>query len=166
MKYNAKYDRWVSKEGLVYRYDNKRYRLVLCKLTLLHDYQIITCQQPKKGTVLVHRMVYETFNGEIPQGYEIDHINTIKSDNRLKNLRCVTRSQNMLNPLTRKHRSESLKGKPSKTKGKGVTEFGKKFVEHYGFGPSDNIRLYHQEYSSYWKNNKRCSWEVEDKCKS
>lgn len=166
MKYNAKYDRWVSKEGLVYRYDNKRDRLVLCKLTLLHDYQIITCQQPKKGTVLVHRLVYETFNGEIPQGYEIDHKDTHKDNNALDNLILCTHKENCNNPLTRKHRSESLKGKPSKTKGKGVTEFGMKFIEHYGFGPSENIRLYHKEYGSYWKNNKRCSWEVEDKCKS
>ena len=163
MKYNAKYDRWVSKDGLVYRYSKRQNRLILCKLTLLHGYQILTCQQPKKGAVLVHRLVYETFNGEIPQGYEIDHINTIKDDNSLKNLRCVTRSENMLNPLTRKHRREVLKGKPAKNKGKGVTEFGIKFVEHYGFGASDNINLYQREYSYYYNNNKRCSWEVGDK---
>ena len=30
MKYNAKYDRWVSKDGLVYRYDKKNDKLVLC----------------------------------------------------------------------------------------------------------------------------------------
>lgn len=166
MKYNAKYDRWVSKEGLIYRYDKKRDRLVLCKLTLLHGYQIITCQQPKKCIVLIHRMVYETFNGEIPQGYEIDHINTIKTDNSLKNLRCVTHSENMLNPITRKLRSKTLKGKPSNNKGKGVSEFGKKFVEHYGFGASENIKLYQKENRFYWKNDKRCSWEVDNKCKS
>lgn len=164
MKYNAKYDRWVSKDGLVYRYDKKNDRLVLCKLTLLHGYQIITCQQPKKGIVLIHRMVYETFNGEIPQGYEIDHINTVKTDNNLENLRCVTHTENNNNPLTRKHISESLKGKPAKNKRKGITEFGKKFIEHYGFGPSENTRLYKQEYDYYWKYNKVCSWEVVDKC--
>lgn len=31
MKYNAKYDRWVSKEGLVYLYSKSKDKLVLCK---------------------------------------------------------------------------------------------------------------------------------------
>lgn len=163
MKYNAKYDRWVSKEGLIYRYDVKNDKLVLCKLSVSHGYQTITCQQPKRCIVLVHRMVYETFNGVIPQGYEIDHINTIKTDNNLVNLRRVTHKENCNNPLTMKHLSESLKGKPPKHKGKGCSEFGRKFVEHYGFGVSENLKLYNQEYYYYWKNNKVCSWEVESK---
>lgn len=163
MKYNAKYDRWVSKEGLVYRYDEKNDKLVLCKLPISHGYLTVTCQKPKKCSVLVHRMVYETFRGVIPQDYEIDHINTKKTDNRLDNLRCVTHKENCNNSLTMKHISESLKGKPSIHKGKGFTEFGKKFVEHYGFGPSENIKLYNQEHYFYLKNNKVCSWEVEDK---
>ena len=33
MKYNEKYDRYVTKGGLVYRYDKKRDRLIQCKLT-------------------------------------------------------------------------------------------------------------------------------------
>ena len=33
-----------------------------------------------------HRFIWECFNGLIPDGKEIDHINNIKSDNRLSNL--------------------------------------------------------------------------------
>ena len=33
-------------------------------------------------------------NGEIPEGMVIDHINGDTGDNRLENLRCVTRSEN------------------------------------------------------------------------
>lgn len=35
MKYNANYDRWVSKDGLVYRYSKTKDKLVLCKASLL-----------------------------------------------------------------------------------------------------------------------------------
>ena len=35
---------------------------------------------------LQHRFVYEVFKGPIPQLFEVDHINEVKSDNRIKNL--------------------------------------------------------------------------------
>ena len=43
----------------------------------------------------IHRLVWTTFNGEIPDGYEINHINHDKSDNSLKNLELVTHSDNL-----------------------------------------------------------------------
>ena len=46
------------------------------------------------------RIMWEAFNGEIPVGMEIDHINTIRDDNRLENLRMVTHKENCNNPLT------------------------------------------------------------------
>lgn len=52
---------------------------------------------------LIHRLIWEAFNGEIPEGYEIDHINTIRNDNRLENLRLVTPKENRNNPLTIEH---------------------------------------------------------------
>lgn len=30
-----------------------------------------------------HRIIWEMFNGAIPEGKEIDHINGVKSDNRI-----------------------------------------------------------------------------------
>lgn len=46
-------------------------------------------------TYAVHRLVYETFVGEIPDGYEINHINCVRDDNRPANLECVTHSDNI-----------------------------------------------------------------------
>ena len=46
---------------------------------------------------LVHRLVAEAFIGPIPEGYEVDHINRCRSDNRVDNLRIVTRSKNQRN---------------------------------------------------------------------
>ena len=43
----------------------------------------------------VHRFVYEYFNGIIPKGYQINHINEDKTDNRLENLELVTQKENI-----------------------------------------------------------------------
>lgn len=41
----------------------------------------------KRSNVLAHRLVLEAFVGPCPPGYECDHINEIRDDNRLENLR-------------------------------------------------------------------------------
>lgn len=170
MKYNAKYDRWVTKGGLVYRYDKKKDRLVQCSDTILNSGYI--SNSTKIGGKLQHRIVWETFNGQIPDGLEIDHLNTIRTDNRLENLRVCTKSENMLNPITRKRNSEAQKGKTlsvetckkmSKNLRKPRSDFGEKFFEHYGFTKrGGDINLYKRELWWYHRHNKVCSWEVEE----
>lgn len=44
----------------------------------------------------ISRMVWQSFNGKIPFGYQIDHINNQPDDNRLENLQLLTRSENNL----------------------------------------------------------------------
>jgi len=46
---------------------------------------------------LEHVLVWYLHYGKIPKGYELDHINGDRSDNRLDNLRLVTRSENSMN---------------------------------------------------------------------
>lgn len=46
---------------------------------------------------LGHRVIWEMLKGDIPDGLEIDHINRIRDDNRIENLRLVTRLENMHN---------------------------------------------------------------------
>ena len=45
----------------------------------------------------IHRFVYECFNGLIPDGMFIGHINGIKDDNRLCNLKLITKQKNQQN---------------------------------------------------------------------
>lgn len=51
----------------------------------------------------VHRLVWEAFNGEIPDKIQVDHINGNKADNRLENLRLVSNSENMKNAYANGH---------------------------------------------------------------
>lgn len=44
--------------------------------------------------LLVHRLVWEAFNGPIPKDMEINHLSEDKTDNRLENLSLVTHAQN------------------------------------------------------------------------
>ena len=44
---------------------------------------------------MVHRLVWEAFNGPIPKGFQINHLNEDKTDNRLCNLALVTPSENI-----------------------------------------------------------------------
>lgn len=41
-----------------------------------------------------HRLVWEAVHGPIPDGLQINHINGIKSDNRISNLEVVSASEN------------------------------------------------------------------------
>jgi hypothetical protein len=44
---------------------------------------------------LVHRLVAAAFHGPCPDGYEVNHKNLDKADNRASNLEYVTRSENL-----------------------------------------------------------------------
>ena len=46
-----------------------------------------------------HRFVYEVFRGPIPKFLEVDHINNIKTDNRIKNLQLLSPIQNIRKSL-------------------------------------------------------------------
>lgn len=77
----------------------------------------IYCNEDKDGYIRVrisgkeyraHRIIWEMFNGPIPEGLLIDHIDRDVYNNRIENLRLVTRQQNNMNSGSKK--SEGYKG--------------------------------------------------------
>lgn len=171
MKYNPKYDLYIDNDLVIYYWNKKLDKLMQRNYYCNNDgYLRIRCVVNNKLLQkMVHRIIYETFIGEIPNGYEIDHINAIKSDNRLENLRVVTHERNMNNPLTKRNISEGHKGKPKSEETKKIislahkkrevkSEFGKKFYEHYGLKKHQNNRLYYAEWA-WWKRKGKCRWE-------
>ena len=62
----------------------------------------------KKKCYQAHRVAWTVVHGIWP-GSDIDHMNGDRSDNRLANLRCVTREENMQNQR-RAHRSNKSSG--------------------------------------------------------
>ena len=91
---------------------------------LSHNYinQYIKCSDDKYHIVGEHILKWVYFNGEIPDGYEIDHINGDKQDNRIENLRCVTHYQNCNNKNTKINITNGLR-------------------KHYEENPEDKLRL-------------------------
>ena len=45
----------------------------------------------------VHRVIWEMHNNEISDKMEIDHINHVRDDNRMENLRLITKKENLNN---------------------------------------------------------------------
>ena len=76
-----------------------------------NGYLIVKLKKNNKPKIFkVHRLVAEAFIPN-PEGKPyIDHINTIRTDNRVSNLRWVTQKENCNNELSKKNYSEAQKG--------------------------------------------------------
>ena len=87
----------------------------------------------------VHRLVAWAFPeicGEYSEGLQVDHINTIRNDNRPENLRWVTPSENRLNPISNARFKESVSGENHHMYGKHHTEESKKKMSESHIGKS------------------------------
>ena len=137
------HDRFVDENGNVFR--KTKNGLVLCKYKLSHKgYYTISING--KGHS-IHRLVWEAFNGEIPTNMQIDHIDCVKTNNKLNNLRLVTPKQNINNPITLAKRKLPR------------SVFGKKFYDHFNMVVHDNVNLYDRE-RAYYRKHGKCRWEV------
>ena len=76
---------------------NKKSKRIL-KPYMNHGYlHIILYHLGKKVYYKIHRLIANNLMGGIPQGKCVDHINNIKNDNRIENLRIVNCCDNMVN---------------------------------------------------------------------
>lgn len=178
------HDRYISKEGLIYKIKNNK--LVLSKIQKNHR-GYLTVYANKK-MYQVHRLVWEAFNGPIPEGYTIDHIDTDRTNNKLNNLRCCTLKENVNNPISRKKFLNIVKGNDFRNKVSntlkdyykknpqrlkelsetttqqmtgqryGSKDFGDKYFEHFGIYCTEDRKLYQRE-RRYYKKFGFCSWE-------
>ena len=88
------YERYeANREGIVRHVKHKKDIGSLAN----SDYLLIGVRdQGIKKHYLKHRFIFECFHGKINNAkLVVDHINNIKTDNRLENLQLITQSQNM-----------------------------------------------------------------------
>lgn len=79
----------------------------------MRKYMFFSLNKDKQQIVKsVHRLVWETFVGPIPEGYDVHHINHIRTDNRLENL-CLI-EHNMHSLMHKEDRNTGTKEKLSK----------------------------------------------------
>ena len=79
----------------------------------IHRYTYVCLYKDKKyKRKAIHRLTASAFIPNPDNKPDIDHINTIRDDNRKVNLRWATKTDNMNNPLTRKRISKSHMGIP------------------------------------------------------
>lgn len=64
----------------------------------------------KNSSKLVHKVVWENFNGLVPKGLEIGHNDGDNHNNKLDNLYLCTHKENCNHQITRKRQSERMKG--------------------------------------------------------
>lgn len=94
--YEEKY--WASNWGRIksLNYRNTGIEQVLRPAKNSTGYlQVILSNNGKNKMSLVHRLVWEAFNGPIPEGMQINHINEDKTDCSLTNLSLVSPKENI-----------------------------------------------------------------------
>ena len=69
-------------------------------------YRVVRINNVKHYT---HRLIYTMFNGEIPEGMVIDHVNCNRADNRIENLRICDSYQNAQNKSLNKNNKSGFK---------------------------------------------------------
>lgn len=83
-----------------------------------------------KNTYRAHRIAWLHFYGVWPAGFDIDHINGIRLDNRIANLRLATRSQNNGNSGPQPNNFHGIKG-ATFSRGKWQAQLMFKGKNHY-----------------------------------
>lgn len=90
----------IGKDGRIMNFEPK---IKKPSITRKGYYYVNLSKNGKKKCHKIHKLVMEAFVPNSENKPYIDHINTIKTDNRVCNLRWVSSKENTQNPLTMKH---------------------------------------------------------------
>ena len=120
---------WVTQKNQYGEY--KRYmKPKECKVNIDNEgYYSVTLNGTR---IRLHRILYETFIGDIPDGYVIDHKNGNRLDNSLDNLRAVPQNLNSRNTVLAKR-----------------PDIRKRGNKHFLRFSSDGDRKYYGMFNSY-----------------
>ena len=111
-------------------------------------YFLILYKNNVSKNLYIHRLVMENFSKEIPDGYEVNHIDGNKANNHISNLEIVTHQENIVHSYENNLSKRAEKHSQSKLSNEDVffirknykpfdTEFGAKpLSEKYGVGKS------------------------------
>lgn len=136
--------------AMIYSKDFPKYKISKNGIVINHELNKVITPVIRNGYLSVrlskdnrlhhkslHRLIYETYKGSIPFGYHIDHINGIRTDNRLDNLRIVTPEENNKNRLKLRRgievntakltEEEVMEIRKAKSKGVNSYQLAKKF---------------------------------------
>ena len=110
---------------------------------------VILSKNGELKTFKIHRLVAHMFVDGYFDGAYVDHINTIRDDNRAENLRWVTPKENCNNPLTKENLSEAQKGENNPMYGKHHTGETKNKISEAKKGK--NYRMVGKNHPMYGK---------------
>lgn len=103
----------------------------------------------KTGNVSMHRYVWNYYNGEIPEGYEIHHIDGDPSNNDIKNLKCSKRCE---------HRREHQEHKMGLVSNGHCVECGAELKDKCGVFCSSRCKQAYARHNGYYKIEKTCAY--------
>ncbi|MBQ7023530.1 MAG: HNH endonuclease [Akkermansia sp.] len=98
----------IDKDGDIYSTISNKF----LKLSVMPSgYQKVTLRNDEEeaATFLVHRLVWEVFNGPIPEGMTVNHKDENKLNNSLSNLELMTMAENANYGSRNERISKSLK---------------------------------------------------------
>ena len=108
----------VSNLGRIKSYWRGQDRILKQTLDKRGYYGVRLYKNGKGKHLNVHRLVAETFLGKIPKGLVVNHINEIKTDNRLENLEICTIKENINHGTCIVRRSAARRGQQHTTETK------------------------------------------------
>ena len=87
----------INKVGQVISFHSGKEKIMKTRINNYGYYIIDLRKDKQRKTYKIHRLVAETFIDNPLNRNIVDHINRIKTDNRVENLRWVTSQENNLN---------------------------------------------------------------------